>query len=352
MLSGNSIVELRAKTATESHMRHALLILARALPSARVPFLCACALALVTLLSAALWLRSTYPRIAQEARGEEVTFWRMANRLTLEDRAALLNYSLRAGNMPRVLPWWEHDRHMCSAVVVKYIALFTGVKLVHSSAWTLRTKRACSTCVSNERKLTTIWDATEQFASDGSLTPSQREALTKDVKKLEYDPAKVYVVGLLWSDTNYWDKITADQADINSHVALLLRGYVIHFIDMGYGVEPLRLETMDKVFARGNLKPVWIAEVHKKTRAQGRRGRLVKEDLRLPATARELAFEQRVWPWKSLRQLLIFPSRPWYAPDRWHMFFQRADTLVEKSLLHRFRNGYDPYPTKFIEVQK
>ena len=102
---------------------------------------------------------------------------------------------------------------------------------------------------------------------------------------------------------------------------------------------------------RGDLKPVWIAEVHEKTRTRGGRGALVKEDLRLPTTARELAFEQRVWPWESLQRFLVFPSRPWYAPDRWHGLFQRADTLVEKSVLHRYRNGYDPYPTAFVEVE-
>jgi hypothetical protein len=237
---------------------------------------------------------------------------------------------------------------MCSAVVVKYIALFTNIKFVHASAWTLRTKRACPTCVNNSRKLSTIWDATERFAPDGSLTPDLLETLTQEVKALEFDPNKVYVMGILWGNTGYWERITADQADINSHVALFVRGRVIHFIDMGDGLDPLRMETLEQVFEDKRLKPVWVAEVHEKTP----RGKSTAPEFRLPVTTRELAFEQRVWPWESLQKFLIFPSRPWYAPDRWHGFFQRADTLVEKSLLYRWRNGYDPYPRRFYEVKK
>jgi hypothetical protein len=286
--------------------------------------------------------------MAEMARSEEVAFWHMSNQLSLEDRSALVNYSVRTSNLPHVLPWWEYDRHMCSAVVVKYIALFANIKFVHSSAWTLRTRRVCPTCVSNSRKLTTIWDATERFASDGSLTSETRNELTQEVLTLKYDPDRIYVLGLLWSNTSYWDEITADKADINSHVALFVRGRVIHFIDMGDGRDPLRMETMGELFAQGDLKPVWIAEVHEKT------PRLAQNsipDFRLPKTTRELAFEQNVWPWESLQKYLVFPSRPWYAPDRWHGFFQRADTLVEKSLLFRWRNGYDPYPTRFYEAE-
>ncbi len=332
-------------------MRQSFLRLARALHRARVPLLVAFAVIVLATGASGWWMHSTYPRLAAQARFEEVAFWRLAGTLSLEDRAALLNHSLRTKELPRVLPWWEHDRHMCSAVVVKYIALFTGIRLVHGSAWSLRTKRACAPCVSNGRKLTTVWDATEQFALDGSLTDDQLEALVGEVKTLPYDSDKLYVMGLLWRETMYWEQITADHADINSHVALIARGHAIHFIDMGDGVDPLRLETLEQVFARGDLLPVWVAEVHEKTRWDRRTGELAKEDFRLPVTTRELAFEQRVWPWKSLRRRLVFPSRPWYAPDRWHSFFQRADTLVEKSWLHRRRNGYDPYPTKFVEVE-
>ena len=353
ILSGNSISELRATNSHGGSMRFFLLILARTLRRARVPFLIICTISFALFASTAWWMHSTYPQLAAQARAEEVAFWHMANDLTLDDRSALLNHSLRTGQLPRVLPWWEHDRHMCSAVVVKYINLFTNIKFVHSSAWTLREKRACPgpKCVSNARKLTTVWDATEEFAPDGSLTQDQLKELTQEVRELEYDPDKVYVMGLLWANTSYWEKITADNADINSHVALIVRGRVIHFIDMGDGVDPLRLETLEEVFTRGDLKPVWVAEVHKKTQDGGRKRGLVKTDLHLPVTKRELAFEQRVWPWKSLRRFLVFPSRPWYTPNHWHGFFQQADTLVEKSLLHRYRNGYDPYPTKFVEQE-
>lgn len=332
-------------------MRHVVLCLARACGRARIPLMILGALVLLGLGASLWWMHATYPELAAQARAEEVAFWHRVNSLPLEDRSALLNHSVRTGQLPRVLPWWEHDRHMCSAVVVKYIVLFTGIKLVHTSAWTLREKRACATCVSNARKLTPVWDATDRFAPDGGLAPEVLKSLVHEVQDFPYDPDKVYVMGLLWRDTIYWDKITADNADINSHLALIMRGRVIHFIDMGDGVDPLRFETLQEVFARGDLNPVWIAEIHEKTRTHGGRGALTKEDFRLPATTRELAFEQRVWPWTSLRRFLVFPSRPWYAPDRWHSFFQRADTLVEKSLLHRYRNGYDPYPTSFVEVE-
>lgn len=328
-------------------MRHILNTLARALRRARVPFLTLFVTSAVAVCAIAWWMNSTYPQMAAQARREEVAFWHMSNALTPEDRSALVNHIVRTGNLPHVLPWWEYDRHMCSAVVVKYVAMCTNIKFVHSSAWTLRTKRACATCVVNSRKLTTVWDATERFAPDGSLTPEVRDGLVAEVMALEYDPGKVYLMGLLWANTSYWEEITEDSADINSHVALFVRGRVIHFIDMGDGLDPLRMETMEELFARGDLKPVWIAEVHEKT---PRRARDSTPDFRLPETTRELAFEQNVWPWESLQKYLVFPSRPWYAPDRWHGFFQRADTLVEKSLLYRWRNGYDPYPTRFVEV--
>ncbi|NQV90469.1 hypothetical protein HQ487_03630, partial [Candidatus Uhrbacteria bacterium] len=141
--------------------------------------------------------------------------------------------------------------------------------------------------------------------------------------------------------------------DINSHVALFIRGRIIQFIDMNDGIDPLRFETFDELFKQGDLKPVWIAEVHEKTQATQKSGwKLAKSDFRLPETTRELTYTQNVWQWESLRRFLIFPSRPWYAPSKWHGYFQQADTLVEKSLLYRWRNGYDPYPTTFTEVEK
>ena len=333
-------------------MKNLFMRLALAVRRARFPFLIATAITTMILSGILWWMYNTYPKLAEDARREEVAFWQMADKLSQEDRAALLNHSVKTGELPRVLPWWEYDRHMCSAVAVKYIALYTGVKLVHASAWKLRTTRACPNCVGNERKLTTIWDATEQFAPDGSLTPDTLDELTQEVKGLEYDPDKVYVMGLLWSDTSYWEKITADKADINSHAAVFLRGRVIQFIDMNDGVVPLKFGTLDELFAGGDLKPVWIAEVHEKTRATKKSGwKFVKDDFRLPVTERELTFGQRVWAWESLRRFLIFPSKPWYTPNTWHGYFQQADTLVEKSLLYRWRNGYDPYPTNFTEVE-
>lgn len=333
-------------------MRYLFMRLVLAVRRARFRLLIASCVAVVTLMGTFWWMHNTYPKIAADAKHEEVAFWQMADALSLEDRAALLNHSLKTNELPRLLPWWEYDRHMCSAVVVKNIALYTGIKLVHGSAWQLRTARACSNCVGNERKLTTVWDATEQFASDGSLTQDQLENLTHEVKGLEYDPDKVYVMGLLWTQTHYWEKIAADQADINSHVALFIRGRIIQFIDMDDGEDPLKFGTLDELFVGGDLKPVWIAEVHEKTQASKQTGwKLVKTDFRLPRTERELTFAQQIWPWKSLRRFLVFPSRPWYAPDTWHSFFQQADTLVEKSLLYRWRNGYDSYPTSFTEVR-
>jgi hypothetical protein len=46
-------------------------------------------------------------------------------------------------------------------------------------------------------------------------------------------------------------------------------------------------------------------------------------------------------PWPVLRQLLVFPRNASIVPAR---FAQRADTFVEKSILHRVRLGYDLYP--------
>ncbi|MBI4256822.1 hypothetical protein HY626_02070 [Candidatus Uhrbacteria bacterium] len=262
---------------------------------ARFPVLVASVFSIVTLSGILWWMYNTYPKLAEDARREEVAFWSMANKLSLEDCVALLNHSLRTGELPRLFPWWEYDRHMCSAVVVKYISLYTGIKLVHASAWKVRTARACSNCVGNQRKLTTIWDATEQFAPDGSLTSMQLEELTQEVKSLSYDPDKVYVMGLLWTDTSYWEKITADKADINSHVALFIRGRVIQFIDMNDGKDPLKFGTLEELFADGDLKPVWIVETHEKTQATKKsRWKLVKNDFRLPVTTRELTFVQRV----------------------------------------------------------
>ncbi len=333
-------------------MRSYLIRLVLAVRRASVPFLKGLLVLIVILSGIVGWMYWSYEDISKEARAEELAFWDTVDAMTLEDRAALLSYSIRTGTLPHVLPWWEHDRHMCSAVVVKYIVLFTGIKLVHSSAWEVREKKACSNCVSNARKLTTLWDGTEFYGADGSIELETRNELVQQVESVATDPDKVYIIGILWAGTSYWDDMQADQADINSHVALLMHGHVIHFF-ADNGEHPLRLETFEEMFSNQEFSPVWIAEVHKKTRARAPDWVLTKQDLRLPRVEHEIAFEQNVWPWPSLQRWLVFPSRPWFAGGRKNEIFQRADALVEKSLLFRLRNGYDIYPTTFqpTEVQ-
>jgi hypothetical protein len=327
-------------------MRRFLMRLSLATRQVSLPLmkvLCVMALILTGIMG---WMYGTYERIAKEAEAEELAFWEIADAMTLEERSALLSHSLRTGTLPHVLPWWEHDRHMCSAVVVKYLALFTGIKLVHSSAWEVRKKKACPNCVSNARKLTTVWDGTESFGHKGDLLPETRDELIRQVGRVTADPDKVYLIGVLWDQTGYWDQIQADQADINSHLVMLVRGYVIHFFDTK-DESPLRLESPEEMFANKKFAPVWVAEVHEKTRAQRPDWVLRKDDFRLPRVDYEVTFEQNVKPWSSLRRWLIFPSRPWFAKGWLQEVFQRADTLVEKSLLFRMRNGYDMYPTAF-----
>ncbi len=281
-----------------------------------------------------------YPQVKEQTRSEELAFWKLVDGLTLEDHSALLNYVGRTGRLPRILPWWEMDNAMCSATVVKYVVLFTGIKFAHSGAWTLRTDRAkmvetgepCMSCPSNATKLTTVWDETARYDADGKLPAGARESLQHEVRRFPFEHDQVYILGLLWEETTYWDEIQAAGKDINSHVALWVRGKVVHFIHREPGVDPLYMETVDDLFADGKLSPVWIARVHGKGRKAG---------LRLPATDRELPFCQNVMPYATLRHALVIPRRFYLTPPR---LSERIDSLVERSLLHWSRNGYDMYP--------
>lgn len=297
------------------------------------------------------FLYHDYPSVRDEARAEENVFWAKSNRLTQEDRSALVNYIVRTNTLPHVLPWWEHDRDMCSAVVVKYIALFTGIKFFHTGAWQFRSLRQCSNCVANERKLTTIWDTTEQFDQEGNLPNGKKEELVQQVTSLRFERDKLYVIGLLWEKTSWWEKIREAKRDVNSHVILYVNGKVIHFFHH-LDDHPLRIETLNEVFSRGDMLPVWVSEVHEKSRASAPDWILTKKEFRFVQTNRELAFEQNVWPWMSLKRYLRFPAVPEFIPESWHDVSKKADTLMEKTLLMQYRNGFDPYPTAFREVKQ
>jgi hypothetical protein len=298
-----------------------------------------------------LWSYYSYDETRKETRLEEKVFWAKVDKFSLEDRAALLRYSFENDVLPRVLPWWDYDSAACSTVVTKYINLFTGVKLVHTSAWNLRTyKLPCTRCVSNDRKLTTIWDKTELYNEDGRLPEGVKDELIAEVKELSLHRKKMYVIGLLWEETTYWEQISAEGPDINSHVALLIDGRAIHFIHLGD--DPMIVESIDDLFAGGEQQPVWIAEVHCKTRATSADGykKLRKKDLLFPEASHEFVFEQRVMPYWLLRTLTRFPGRPQFESTKWNEYFRQADSLIEKSLLHHVRFGYDMYP-QFEEVE-
>lgn len=314
-------------------------------------FLVLSSIVLVLLIALFIYLHEDYPNVRDQARAEENVFWGLSNRLSQEDRSALVNYVTRTNTLPHVLPWWEHDRDMCSAVVVKYISLFTGIKFFHTGAWQFRSLRPCGNCVANERKLTSLWDATGEFDQNGNLPAGKKEAFVNQVLSLPFETDKVYVIGLLWEETKWWNKIREANRDVNSHVALYVKGKVIHFFHLN-DEHPLRIETLQDVFARGNMKPVWVAEVHEKSRATAPDWILVKKEFRLVQTNRELAFEQNVWPWMSLRRYLRFPATPDFIPESWHDVSKKADTLIEKTLLMHHRNGFNPYPTRFREVKQ
>jgi hypothetical protein len=314
-------------------------------------FLSLIGVSLIIGIIAGVYLYREYPDVKKQARAEENVFWAKSNRLSQEDRSALANYIVRTNALPHLLPWWEHDRNMCSAVVVKYISLLTGIKFFHTSAWQFRSLRPCNGCVANNRKLTTVWDVTEDFDKDGKLAPGKKEANIHQVKSLTFDNDKLYVIGLLWNKTTWWESIRTVGADVNSHVALILRGKVIHFFHLG-DEHPMRIETLEQLFGRGDMDPVWVAEVHEKSRAVAPDWILTPSEFHFVQTNRELAFEQNVWPWMSLKRFLRFPSEPDFVPASWHGVFQKADTLLEKTLLMSYRNGFDPYPTSFREVKQ
>lgn len=299
--------------------------------------LCVCAGVLGTVF---LLMALHYPDVDRESNMEGLAFWDTVDELTLEDRSALLNYIERTGRLPQILPWWEMDNAMCSLTVVKYAVVFTGIKLAHTSAWKLRSDRAkykgtntpCVECPLNATKLATVWDKTTRYDSDGRLPAGVKESFQNEVRDFPFEHDQVYLMGLLWEDTDYWDEIKAAGKDVNSHVALWARGKVIHFIHRKPSVDPLYRESVDDLFADGKLQPVWIARVHAKGRRAG---------LRLPATDREMAFCQNVMPYTTLYWAVKFPRKFFLVPPR---YAERLDALVERTVLHRTRNGYDMYP--------
>ncbi|HLD18003.1 MAG TPA: hypothetical protein VJB99_02920 [Patescibacteria group bacterium] len=289
------------------------------------------------------WVCHTYPATAEKAKIEEKRFWKKADRMTLEERSALLNHVIRTNKLPRVLPWWEYDNDLCAATVVKYTNLFTGVRLVQTSAWQLRSYRISRTHVSNSRKLLTVWDRTEEY-KNGRLTPEKKTELLDVIQRFPFDPDKVYVLGLLWEETRYWEKIKTEGPDINSHVALLVRGSaVIHFIHAGPD-DPLRMESLSAALAEKKIFPVWIAEVRQKSRIRTHR-KLESAELLLPRVSGELAFRQNMMPWETIREYLVVPREPWFLPRFTYSWTKKGDALIEKSLLFHVRNGYDLYPT-------
>ncbi len=285
-----------------------------------------------------------YPAMSEQARLDERAFWDEVDTLTLEERSGLYNYSLRTGIAPRLLPPWEYDRDMCSAMVTKMINFVTGVKFVHTSAWEFRTHRINAGTVSNGRKLTTVWDQTAQFDDDGNISPDVHARLVADVLAYPFDPQKVYVLGPLWTETKYWTEIKAAGADINSHLVFISNGMVTHLVHRDDVSDPLHFEPPADVFADGTMKPVWLAEVHERSYARKGRGPLVVDPLRLPIVEGELPFTQNVVPYSVLRRIIAFPSKPWFAPESWWPTFAQADSGVEKTVLYGMRNRYDFYP--------
>ncbi|HBP00191.1 MAG: hypothetical protein UU48_C0001G0067 [Candidatus Uhrbacteria bacterium GW2011_GWF2_41_16] len=272
-----------------------------------------------------------YLPIAAEAHTEEKIFWRIVSRMTLQERSMLLNQVMETQQLPNILPWWEYDEDLCSATVIKYINLFTGVKFVHAPAWKIRTHRINSKTISNMRKLTTVWDHTENFDSQGHLSPKKKTELIQEVTRFPFDSQKVYIFGLLWEETVYWEKIRTEGPDVNSHLVFFAKGKAIHFMHKK-DENPLRMETLEALFADGKLLPVWIAEVHFKN----------GKKLRLPEVReRTISFVQNNMPWETMQKYLIFPRHASRLP----FFINRPiDAVLEKSLLFHFRNDYDLYP--------
>lgn len=289
----------------------------------------------------------TYEGVAEQARQEELAFWKRSgvHSLSPVDRSALLNYIERTGEVPSVLPWWELDEDRCSATVTKYVALFTGVELVHAAAWRVRQAGyTCRDCVNNGRKLITKWEGTRAYGDNGDISRQARERIVGEVKNFAFDPNKVYMLGLLWSNTRWWDTIQVDGEDINSHVALVVRGQVIHFIHTNAWSDPLKVETLDELFQSGDLAPVWLAEVAHKSRAKPPSYKtLVAQPLVLPKTMCELPFTQRKAPWAILAVATAFDGLPFVSDET----NARIDTFVEKSILYRLGAWglFEMYPT-------
>lgn len=287
----------------------------------------------------------TYDAVRDGAEEADMTFWKQeVLALTPTQRAALLNYVDRTGEVPHVLPWWEYDADRCSATVTKYVVLFSGIELVHAPAWRIREHSVCPTCVKNSRKMITRWEVPQNvYGDDGSLDVSDRDRIVSEVMSLDFDPNRIYMIGLLWSQTRWWETILEDGEDINSHVALVVRGKVLHFIHTDAWSDPLKVETLEELFASGDLGPVWVTEVTQKSRTRpGARNQLVHDPYVLPRTECELPFEQTRLPWLALSTLTELDGLPFSTEEVNSQF----DTFLEKSVLHRLAQWgpFDMYP--------
>jgi len=291
-------------------------------------------IALVAVTALISWAYVSYPRVRDAARIEELEFWSQANKLSLEDRAALANFVERTGQLPRVLPWWQYDEDVCSITAVKYLNLFTGIELVHSAAWKIRSTGL------NGRKLTTLWDESDQYDKDGRLSPKTEERLINEVSRFPFNTDKVYLMGMRWKETRWSEVIKAEKSDINSHLVLILRGQAIHYHHRDAG-DPIHFETIEELLADGTMLPVWISETHEKSRVQPPAKKLVVTEFHLSQTEHELAFEQKVMPYHTINRWLVFPRDSRFIPTE---IAKRLDTFFEKSVLQRVRNGYEMYP--------
>jgi len=291
-------------------------------------------IALVAVIALGIWGYLSYPRVRDAALAEEKEFWRQADALSLEDRSALVNFVERTEQLPRVLPWWQYDEDVCSITAVKYLNLFTGIKLVHSAAWKVRTTGL------NGRKLTTVWDESDQYSKDSRLALETEEQLINKVGRFPFETNKVYLMGMRWKGTRWSEVIKAEGLDVNSHLVLVIRGRAIHYHHRDAG-DPIHFESVEELLADGTMLPVWIAETHEKSRTHPPSKKLVVSEFQLPQVEQELTFEQRVMAYSTIQKWLVFPGAIRFLPVN---LSKRMDTFVEKSVLQRVRNGYDMYP--------
>ena len=307
---------------------------------------------LIAIVAFLAFARLDYNRMSAVALAEERAFWRDedhgANQLTLEERGALMNFIERTERLPRLLPAWYRDQDACSLVVVKWIHLLTGVAFIHAPAWQLRsfTYHPEPTWVSNSRKLTGRWDATDRFNENAEVSDETFAELVDEMTDFSYEEDAIYVLGLRWRETAWAEEIAAADADINSHVALWVRGRVIHFIHRR-GSDPLQWETVEEMLAYGDLAPVWIEEVHAKSRTRRADGyrRFVADPMRLPRPDWELPYAQRQMPWWLMNALLPVPSVR-NLPSEYRGFFQGLDTVIEKTIFYWMpRWANELYPT-------